>query len=100
MAATALWVTAAPAQAPRTRNVVLIVTDGLRWQEVFRGAERALMSASPGGVRDTTALVRDFWRETPAARRNALLPFMWGTIGRAGDGGGQIFGNRDRGSPA
>src|SRR5262249_60104718 len=30
---------AGPPPALRTRNVVVIVTDGLRWQEVFRGAE-------------------------------------------------------------
>ena len=29
----------------KTRNVVLIVTDGLRWQELFRGGERGLMSS-------------------------------------------------------
>ena len=81
---------------PRTRNVVLIVTDGLRWQEVFTGAERALVSRKAGGVRDTTALLKDFWRETPEARREALLPFFWGTIARQG----VIYGNRTKGSDA
>ena len=38
---------------PKTRNVVLIVTDGLRWQELFRGGERALITKRPGGARDT-----------------------------------------------
>lgn len=80
----------------RTRHVVLVVTDGLRWQEVFTGAERALMTARPGGVRDTTALLRDFWRPTPQARREALLPFVWGTIARQG----VIYGNRAIGSDA
>jgi hypothetical protein len=78
----------------RTRNVVLIVTDGLRWQEVFRGAERGLMSRRPGGVSDTSALIRDFWRDDVQARREALLPFVWGTIARQG----VLFGNQDRGS--
>jgi hypothetical protein len=80
----------------RTRNVVVIVTDGLRWQEVFGGAERALMSRTPGGVRDTTALIRDFWRETPEARRETLMPFLWGTIAKRG----VIYGNRTIGSDA
>lgn len=86
---------AAPAQegARHTKNVVLIVTDGLRWQEVFNGAERALISRA-GGVSDTSALLRDFWRESAAERRAALLPFMWSTIAREG----QILGNRARGS--
>lgn len=80
----------------KTRNVVLIVTDGLRWQELFRGAERALVSSKPGGVRDTTATLRAFWREDPAARRTALLPFFWSRIAREG----VLFGNQDKGSIA
>jgi hypothetical protein len=72
----------------RTRNVVLIVTDGVRWQEVFTGAERALIGPA-GGVGDTTTLLREFWRESPEERRAALLPFLWGTIAKEG----QILGN-------
>jgi hypothetical protein len=67
----------------------------LRWQEVFSGAERALIGRA-GGVSDTTAVLRDFWRETPAERRSVLLPFIWGTVAPQG----QIFGNRGRGSEA
>jgi len=78
---------------PRTRNVVLIVTDGLRWQEVFNGAERALIGQA-GGVSDTTAILREFWRESPGERRAALLPFLWSTIAREG----QILGNPAKGS--
>ena len=40
---------AAPALAGKTRNVVLIVSDGLRWQEVFTGADPALLNAKAGG---------------------------------------------------
>ena len=48
--------------AHRTENVVVIVTDGLRWQEVFRGAETALVSEKPGGVEDVAATKAAFWR--------------------------------------
>lgn len=85
----------APAQG-RTRNVVLIVTDGLRWQEVFTGAERALVSRRPGGVGDTTKLLRDFWRQSPGERRRTLLPFLWDSVATKG----VIYGNRMRGSEA
>ena len=78
-----------------TEHVVLVITDGLRWQEVFRGADRALMGKA-GQVGDTTALLRDFWRETPDARREALLPFLWGTVARQG----QLFGDSASGSVA
>ncbi len=80
----------------RTRNVVLIVTDGLRWQEVFRGAERALISAKPGGVRDTTLMLRRYWRDDIAARRQALLPFFWSTIATRG----VLLGSQDQGNTA
>jgi hypothetical protein len=62
---------------------VLIVPDGVRWQEVFTGAERALIGPA-GNVNDTTTLLREFWRESPAERRLALMPFLWGTIAREG----------------
>lgn len=85
----------APRLQGAARNVVLVVIDGLRWQEVFSGAERRLIGAD-GGVRDTTAILREFWRETPALRRQALLPFLWETVAREG----QLWGNRERGSLA
>jgi hypothetical protein len=77
--------------ATRTRNVVLIVTDGLRWQEVFSGAERALIGPA-GGVGDTTTLLREFWRESAEERRAALMPFLWNRIAKEG----QILGNPAR----
>lgn len=90
---------ALPAEAgprPATRNVVLVTTDGLRWQEVFRGAEESLLNKNDGGVADPDALRRAFWRDTAEARREALLPFLWSTVARRG----QVFGNRDRKSLA
>ena len=87
----------AAAQAElKTRNVVLIVCDGLRWQEVFLGPERALMDKKRGGVSDVAALRKDFWRETPAEGRAALLPFLWSVVAQQG----QIFGNQTKGSIA
>jgi hypothetical protein len=85
-----------PRPASATRNVVLVTTDGLRWQEVFRGADPALLNKNDGGVEDIEGLRREFWREDPEARRAALLPFFWTTIARQG----QLFGNADKGSPA
>jgi hypothetical protein len=80
----------------KTRNVFLITTDGLRWQEVFTGAESALMNKTNGGVANLKVLTNKFWRDTPEARREALMPFLWSEIARRG----QIFGNQDKGSVA
>ena len=76
--------------------MVLIVTDGLRWQEVFAGADSTLLNEKYGGVEDTVETWRRFWRPTEPARREALMPFLWRVIARQG----QIFGNQTRGSVA
>lgn len=78
----------------KTKNVFLITTDGLRWQEVFTGAEEALLSKEHGGVKDVEGLKRQFWRATPEERRQALLPFLWSEVAAKG----QLFGNQTKGS--
>lgn len=88
-----LWTSGAPAAPPhaaRTRNLLVVMVDGVRWQEVFSGAEAALMDRKTGGVADPDALRAQFWREDPAERRRALMPFLWNVVARQG----QIFGNR------
>jgi len=83
-------------QPLKTKNLLLVTTDGLRWQEVFRGAEGSLMTKKEGGVQNVSALNREFRRDTPKLRREALMPFLWGEIAH----NGQIFGNADLGSVA
>jgi hypothetical protein len=78
--------------APSNRNIILVVSDGLRWQEVLRGADSLLLFSRAGGS-DAGARQR-FWRPTVAERRAALMPFVWNTIARQG----QVRGNRDLGS--
>jgi Metalloenzyme superfamily len=92
-----LPVDAEAADALKTRNVVLIVSDGLRWQEIFTGADPTLLNEKHGGIWDKEAdLRREFWREDPQERRKALFPFLWTTVAARG----QIFGNRTLGSKA
>jgi hypothetical protein len=64
--------------------VVLVTIDGLRWQEVFAGADTTLLDREAGGVRDVDRLRERFWRDTPEERRQALLPFLWRMIAREG----------------
>ena len=84
----------------KTRNVLLVTIDGLRWQEVFRGADEAFMNKDknsggvPGG--ELVALKADYLGATAEERRKKLMPFFWGTLVP----GGQAFGNRDLGSTA
>ncbi len=74
-------------------NVILFLVDGLRWQEVFTGAEEALITRD-NGVADVAAVKKEYWRDTPEARRATLMPFFWNTIARQG----QLFGNQHKDS--
>src|SRR5476649_2663027 len=85
------------ALAGKTKTVVLIVSDGLRWQEIFTGADPLLLDPKNGGSwMDQDALKAKFWRDSPEQRREVLFPFIWGTIAKQG----QIFGNQNKGSVA
>jgi hypothetical protein len=73
----------------KTENVVLVTYDGLRWQEVFEGAEAALLTKENGGVTDPA-------RFEKMRAREELFPFLWGTVATQG----QIYGNGNKGSVA
>jgi hypothetical protein len=94
----ALLLLGAPAAlAGKTQNVVLIVSDGLRWQEIFTGADGSLLNDKEGGSwLGTEELRKRYWRDSAEARREALFPFLWGTVAKQG----QIFGNQLKGSVA
>ncbi len=80
-------------QAQETENLFLITLDGLRWEELFGGADPMLINHAEY-VKDTAALKKLFWQETAGERRKVLMPFVWQTIAREG----QIYGNRNLGN--
>jgi hypothetical protein len=96
----ALAITPAPAQQPhKTRNVVIVMIDGMRWQEIFRGPDPELLKTLGPDVlgapkERAAAAAQAYSRPTPAESRAALLPFLWTTVATQG----QLFGNRDLGS--
>jgi hypothetical protein len=77
----------------KTENVILVTLDGMRWQEIFGGAESKLI-ANKKFVEDTAALKKKFWAETPGERREKLMPFFWHVIAAKG----QLYGNRTLGN--
>ncbi len=81
------------AQISDAPKVILITMDGLRWQELFSGADPLLVN-NLEYVHDTTELKQQFWRETPEERRESLMPFIWTEVLKMG----QIHGNRNLGS--
>jgi hypothetical protein len=80
----------------KTRNVIYVTSDGLRWQEVFGGADSRLLTKREGGVMDVSACRKRFDVGSRDERRRALLPFLWTEIARHG----QIFGDLTVGSEA
>ena len=86
-----------PRGPPGTGTVVLIVSDGLRWQEVFTGAEEALLNdtEAAAGCR-TRNCASATGARTPrrASRGAAALP-----VGHRREQG-QLFGNQAKGSVA
>jgi hypothetical protein len=68
----------AVADARQTENVILVVFDGVRTEEMFHGANLDLLRDRAGRkpVEDTVAY-RDFWADTAAQRRERLMPFFW-----------------------
>jgi hypothetical protein len=90
----AVTAAALPAQTYRTQNLVLVTADGLRWQEVFRGAEQRFLADDDAGMKDAAAVRERFDAPSAEERRQRLMPFLWSVVARQGS----LFGNRDKGS--
>lgn len=83
----------ADAQELKTRNVILVTIDGLRWQEVFGGADSALISEKGYARRQEENAAR-YWRASATERRKTLMPFFWSVLSEQG----QLHGNRALGN--
>jgi len=78
----------------RTENVILITLDGYRWQELFRGADSALLFRNEF-VKDKHVREKFYTNFSDRTeRRAALMPFVWDVISKQG----QLYGNRDVGN--
>lgn len=71
------------------RRLFIVTIDGFRWQEVFTGADPALISNTQY-VGDTSLNRQMFWDSTVELRRRKLMPFFWNVIAAKG----QLYGNR------
>jgi hypothetical protein len=79
-ASSSAW-TQPPAPPLKTRNVVLIVSDGLRWQEISAEPtphSRTASTAASGRPGRTQAQVL----ARRCGRAAALFPFLWNTIAK------------------
>jgi len=80
-----VWV----ANAQQAPNIFIITTDGFRWQELFEGADSAMLH-NTNLVTDTGLVQQQFWDKDVNERRKKLMPFFWNVIAQ----NGQLYGNR------
>jgi hypothetical protein len=74
----------------KTENIIVITTDGLRWQELFKGMDTALANDARFNEGDSAFIFEKYWAADVKGRRKKLLPFLWSVI----EAKGQIYGNR------
>ena len=80
--------------AQKTENIIIITTDGLRWQEFFKGMDPAIANEKKFNQGDSIHIYTKYWSEDSTVRRKKLMPFLWSEIVSKG----QIYGNRDFGN--
>ena len=83
----------AQTKAASVPNVFIITIDGLRWQELFNGADEQIVN-SGRYIADTGILKQMYWHQDPLERRKKLMPFLWNVVSSKG----QIYGNRNYGN--
>lgn len=79
--------------AQESQKLILITLDGLRWEELFRGAHDSLMT-NANFVKDSTVLLAQFQDDDMIKAREKLMPWFWGTLAKEG----QLYGNREYGN--
>ncbi|MBS1510807.1 MAG: alkaline phosphatase family protein [Bacteroidetes bacterium] len=77
----------------KTENLIVVTLDGMRWEEVFGGADSAILK-NKKYTRDSSGTSHDFWTDDSNERRKKLFPFLWSTVATEG----QLYGNRWKGS--
>ena len=74
----------------QTKNLIVITLDGLRWQEVFTGADSLLLNNNKI-TQDVEGFNLKYWNTAVNTRRQMLMPFLWETLAA----NGQLYGNRN-----
>jgi hypothetical protein len=80
--------------AQHAENIIIVTTDGLRWQEVFKGMDTAIANNPKFNQEDSAYIYKTYWADDENKRRERLMPFLWTTIRAKG----QIWGNRKYGN--
>jgi hypothetical protein len=81
------------AQVKKSENIVVVTMDGLRWQEVFGGAD-SLLTFDTTAIYEHGYVKNHFWAPTAEERRKKLMPFLWSEVASKG----VLLGNRNYGN--
>jgi hypothetical protein len=74
----------------QVENIIIITTDGFRWQELFKGMDSAIASNKKFNQGDSAYIFKNYWHNDEKERRKKLMPFLWSVV----EAKGQIYGNR------
>ena len=83
------YLSASAQQPSKTKNVFIVTIDGIRWQKIFQGADRAIIN-NPRYTSDVALAKLMYADSTTETNRKKLLPFFWNVIQQQG----QLYGNR------
>ncbi|MBH2004188.1 MAG: alkaline phosphatase family protein [Sphingobacteriia bacterium] len=78
----------------KAEYLIVVTTDGLRWQEVFNGMDTSLANSRKYNEGDSSRLYSGYYAAGVQERRKKLMPFLWKVIGEKG----QLYGNRKAGN--
>jgi hypothetical protein len=81
----------ATGQKTNTENLIIVTMDGMRWEEIFGGADSAILH-NPAYTHDRAETEKMVWDNNAEERRKKLYPFIWNIIAV----NGQLYGNRDK----
>ncbi|MEP7233013.1 MAG: hypothetical protein ABI691_22325 [Ginsengibacter sp.] len=77
-------------QATKTKNVFIVTIDGIRWQEIFKGADQEIINNSRY-TSDVSLAKMMYLDSSVEQNRKKLLPFFWNVIEQQG----RPYGNRE-----
>jgi hypothetical protein len=89
-----LFLIAINSNAQKAEHLIIITTDGFRWQELFNGMDTSLANNKQYNENDSNKIYSRYFSANLKERRKKLMPFLWTEIAQ----NGQLYGNRDNGN--
>lgn len=75
-------------------NIIVITSDGLRWQEVFKGVDAGIANSKKYNQGQKDFIDKTYSGASPQESRTKIFPNLWKLFGSEG----QLYGNRDAGN--